>query len=86
MEGVDDETAKRLAEALEAAANPKPKSPDRAPVDTPEARHKLFGDPKSPFRAAQERKRTYLAREDGRSAAETLGRRAEQVRGNGPRP
>lgn len=64
--GVDDDAAKRLAEALEAAASPKPKSPERRNYDTPEVRHRLFGDPESPFRRAQEAKRTYLAREDGR--------------------
>lgn len=68
MEGVDDNTAQRLAEALEAAAAPPRKDPpaDLTADQVAAVQTSIYSDPSSPFRRAQERKREYLAREDGR--------------------
>lgn len=70
LEGVDDNTAQRLAEALEEAASPRRRNPDSglSANQVQAVQTSLYSDPTSPFRRAQERKREYLARKDGRRA------------------
>lgn len=65
---MEDDVGRRIADALERVADQPPvhARKDLSPAEMQQAQHRLLAEPQSPFRSAQERKRTYLAREDGR--------------------